>query len=147
MKNSIEIKIVLTRSDILPPSYATSGSAGLDLRYYGEDRTLLHEGMITFECGFRIAIPEGYAALIIPRSSLGKRGITIPNSPGLIDSDYRGPVSVILKNNGGNPFHLRDGDRVAQMVIVPVPKVVWHLVEELDDTERGEGGFGSTGVG
>jgi dUTP pyrophosphatase len=96
--------------------------------------------------GIRVALPEGYEAQVRPRSGLAlKHGITCPNSPGTIDSDYRGTVSVILANLGTEPFVIRRGDRIAQMVVAPVTRAEWEPVESLPDTERGDGGFGHTG--
>ena len=101
-------------------------------------------GLIT--TGLRIAIPPGYEAQVRPRSGLAlKHGITIPNAPGTIDSDYRGVLQVILANLGPEPYTVSRGDRIAQMVIAPVTRAALEVVPELDDTERGEGGFGSSG--
>lgn len=97
-------------------------------------------------CGFAIALPTGYEAQVRPRSGLAaKHGVTVLNTPGTIDADYRGEVKVILINHGGEPFEIRRGDRVAQMVVAPVSAVGFSERETLDDTERGAGGFGSTG--
>ena len=96
--------------------------------------------------GLRIALPEGYEAQVRPRSGLAlKHGVTLPNSPGTIDADYRGEIGVILMNLGQEPFVVEPGDRIAQMVVAPVVRVAWSEAEALDATERGEGGFGSTG--
>jgi dUTP pyrophosphatase len=96
--------------------------------------------------GLSVAIPEGYEIQVRPRSGLAlKHGITVPNTPGTIDSDYRGELKVILINLGSEPFAIARGDRVAQLVLAPVVKAAWEEVEELDATERGAGGFGSTG--
>ena len=96
--------------------------------------------------GLRIALPEGYEAQVRPRSGLAlKHGVTLPNSPGTIDADYRGEIGVILMNLGQEPFVVEPGDRIAQMVVAPVARVAWSEAEVLDATERGEGGFGSTG--
>ena len=95
-----------------------------------------------------IAVPEGYEAQVRPRSGLALRdGIVLPNAPGTIDSDYRGEIQVILLNTGEKPFRVLRGDRIAQLVIAPVARAEWELVERLDDTERGSGGFGHTGRG
>ena len=97
--------------------------------------------------GLRIAVPAGYEAQIRPRSGLALRhGITIPNAPGTIDADYRGDVQVVLANGGTEPFVIRRGDRIAQMVVAPVARVALRQVARLDETERGEGGFGSSGT-
>jgi len=97
--------------------------------------------------GFKMALPQGYEAQIRPRSGLAlKKGITLPNSPGTIDTDYRGEVGVILMNLGDEPFVIERGDRIAQMVIAPITVGVWAECDDLDETARGAGGFGSTGV-
>jgi len=102
---------------------------------------------ITLDLGFKLGLPDGYEALISPRSGLAsKQGITILNSPGIIDAGYRGDVKVILKNTGDKPFFYNDGDRIAQMRIKQVLPTTLEAVDELDETERGEGGFGSTGT-
>jgi dUTP pyrophosphatase len=96
--------------------------------------------------GFAVAIPPGYEIQVRPRSGLAlKHGITVPNTPGTIDSDYRGELKVILINLGAEDFAIRRGDRIAQLVLAPVVRASWLKVDELDDTARGEGGFGSTG--
>lgn len=145
------LKVVITRSgrakDLsLPlPEYATPASAGVDLRA-SEGCVIPPGGRALVPTGLRIALPEGYEAQIRPRSGLAlKHGITLPNSPGTIDADYRGEIGVILMNLGSEPFAVEPGDRIAQMVFAPVTRVVWCEAEELDATERGEGGFGSTG--
>lgn len=145
------LKVVITRSDrakelSLPlPEYATPASAGVDLRASG-GCVILPGGRALVPTGLRIALPEGYEAQIRPRSGLALRhGITLPNSPGTIDADYRGEIGVILMNLGSEPFTVEPGDRIAQMVVAPVARVVWREAEALDATERGEGGFGSTG--
>ena len=98
--------------------------------------------------GLRLEIPEGFEVQIRPRSGLAlKHGITLPNSPGTIDSDYRGPLGVIVMNAGQEPFAIAHGDRIAQMIVAPVVQAEFTCVETLDDTARGAGGFGSTGVG
>lgn len=99
------------------------------------------------DTGIKVAIPEGYAGFVLPRSGHAKRsGVGVVNSPGLIDSGYRGEVSVLLINHGNDPVTFRKGDRIAQLVVLPIPEVEWDEVDELDETTRGEGGFGSTGV-
>jgi dUTP pyrophosphatase len=128
------------------PSYAHPGDAGLDLRS-AEDLELLPGQRALVSTGFSMALPEGYAAFVQPRSGLAARhGISIVNTPGLIDCHYRGEVKVILINLGDKPFRVRRGDRIAQMVIQRVENVEVVEVEELESTERGEGGFGSTGL-
>lgn len=131
----------------LPPSYAHSGDAGLDLRAAKAGSLKPFERM-TVPCGFSLAIPAGYAGLVIPRSGLAARqGISVVNAPGLIDSGYRGEVQVVLINlDAQETFTFQKGDRIAQLVIVAVPLVSLVSVTQLDETERGEGGFGSSGV-
>jgi dUTP pyrophosphatase len=135
------------------PSYETAGAAGADLRanFPPQDRagiTLAPGARTLVPTGLSLEIPDGYEAQIRPRSGLAlKHGITLPNSPGTIDSDYRGPVGVIVMNAGADPFHIAHGERIAQMVIAPVVRAAFDLVDRLDDTDRGQGGFGSTGRG
>lgn len=129
------------------PAHATPGSAGVDLLAACEtDVTLAPGGRALISAGIRIALPDGYEAQVRPRSGLAlKHGITCLNGPGTIDADYRGTVSVILANLGAEPFVIRRGDRIAQMVVAPVSRVEWNEVEELPETARGDGGFGHTG--
>ncbi len=127
------------------PAYATSGAAGMDV-VSAEDVTLAPGGRHAVATGLAMAIPHGYEVQVRPRSGLAlKHGITVPNTPGTIDSDYRGELKVILINHGADPFEIRRGDRVAQLVLAPVVQAGWLEVAELDETARGEGGFGSTG--
>ena len=136
------------------PQYETAGSAGADLRanLKPEDRatgfTLDPMRRAIIPTGIHIAIPMGYEMQIRPRSGLAlKFGISLPNTPGTIDSDYRGPLGVALINLGHDPYTIHHGDRIAQAVIAPVVQAGFAVVEVLDETERGEGGFGSTGRG
>lgn len=127
------------------PAYATQGAAGMDV-VSAEEVTLAPGARHAVATGLSLAIPEGYEVQVRPRSGLAlKHGITVPNTPGTIDSDYRGELKVILINHGSEPFPIQRGDRVAQLVLAPVTRAVWQEVEELDATERGAGGFGSTG--
>ncbi|EIZ77437.1 dUTP pyrophosphatase [Novosphingobium sp. Rr 2-17] len=127
------------------PAYATQGAAGMDV-VSAEDVTIVAGGRHAVATGLAIAIPSGFEIQVRPRSGLAlKYGISVPNAPGTIDSDYRGELKVILVNLGSEDFAIRRGDRVAQLVLAPVTRAQWLAVEELDDTERGEGGFGSTG--
>ncbi len=127
------------------PEYATPASAGVDLRA-SDGCVIPPGGRALVPTGLRIALPEGYEAQVRPRSGLAlKHGVTLPNSPGTIDADYRGEIGVILMNLGQEPFVVEPGDRIAQMVVAPVARVAWSEAEALDATERGEGGFGSTG--
>ena len=129
------------------PARATEGSAGFDLSAAVEDEVVLDPGSRELvPTGFRIALPPHYEAQIRPRSSLALRhGILIPNAPGTIDSDYRGEIRVILMNAGSEPFHIRRGDRIAQLIVAKVSAVEWAELSSLDETARGAGGFGSSG--
>ncbi|MFC0590295.1 dUTP diphosphatase [Novosphingobium aquiterrae] len=127
------------------PAYATEGAAGMDV-LAAEDVTLAPGGRHAVATGFAVAIPQGFEIQVRPRSGLAlKHGITVPNTPGTIDSDYRGELKVILINHGTEDFAVRRGDRIAQLVLAPVTRATWLKVDELDETARGEGGFGSTG--
>lgn len=127
------------------PHYATAGAAGMDV-LSAEDVTLAPGARHAVATGLAVAIPEGYEIQVRPRSGLAlKHGISVPNTPGTIDSDYRGEVKVIMINFGAEPFEIRRGDRIAQLVLAPVTRAVWAEVGELDETVRGAGGFGSTG--
>jgi len=127
------------------PAYATDGAAGMDV-LAAEDVTLSANERYAIATGLALAIPSGYEIQVRPRSGLAlKYGITVPNTPGTIDSDYRGELKVILINHGAEPFEVRRGDRIAQLVLAPVTRASWVTVEDLDVTTRGEGGFGSTG--
>ena len=134
------------------PTYQTAGAAGADIcaNFPEADRaaglTLAPMQRAICPTGLRVAIPEGYEMQIRPRSGLAtKHGITLPNTPGTIDSDYRGPLGVALVNLGTAPYTIRHGDRIAQAVVAPVVQARFDLVQALDSTARGEGGFGSTG--
>jgi dUTP pyrophosphatase len=136
------------------PAYQTAGAAGADLcaNFPEGEReaglVLAPMGRAICPTGIRVAIPDGYEMQVRPRSGLAsKHGITLPNTPGTIDSDYRGPLGVSLINLGTEPYTVRHGDRVAQVVVAPVVQVGFAVVEGLDQTERGTGGFGSTGFG
>lgn len=130
------------------PAYAYAGDAGLDLRA-SCDETLEPFERKLIPCGLALAIPAGYAGLLLPRSGLAiKQGISLVNAPGLIDSSYRGEIKAVLINlDPHTPFTLKRGDRIAQLVIVKIPAVSLDPVEELPQTSRGAGGFGSSGVG
>ena len=142
----LQVKIV-NRSPYPCPAYATPQSAGLDLRASLEEPVLLkplQRAMIP--TGLYIALPAGYEAQVRPRSGLAaKHGVTVLNTPGTIDADYRGEIRVILVNLSDQPFEVVPGERIAQMVIARHEQVEWDPVDELDATERGAGGFGSTG--
>ena len=143
----IEIRLKrLAHGEGLPlPSYASAGAAGLDV-VAAESLTLAPGARHAVATGFAIAIPEGFEVQVRPRSGLAlKHGITCLNTPGTIDSDYRGEVKVILANLGSEPFEVVRGERIAQLVPAPVLRAAFEEVETLDDTARGGGGFGSTG--
>lgn len=127
------------------PIYATTGAAGMDV-VSAEDVTIAPGARHAVATGLALAIPPGFEVQVRPRSGLAlKHGITVPNTPGTIDSDYRGELKVILINLGADAFDIRRGDRVAQLVLAPVVQAGWLEVDELDETVRGAGGFGSTG--
>lgn len=130
------------------PAYETPGSAGMDVRAaVAEPLTLACGGITLVPTGFAIEVPEGFEMQVRPRSGLAaKHGITLPNSPATIDSDYRGEVRVIVQNLGPEPFVLERGMRIAQMVLQQVPRVAWVEADELTATSRESGGFGHTGV-
>ena len=131
--------------DLPLPAYATAGAAGMDV-VAAEDHELAPGARHAVATGFSMAIPEGYEVQVRPRSGLAlKHGVTCLNTPGTIDSDYRGEVKVILANLGGDAFAIRRGDRIAQLVPAPVQRAVLAEVASLDETVRGSGGFGSTG--
>lgn len=132
------------------PEYQTAGAAGADLRAdLGGGELLLEPGQIKLvPTGLRVQIPTGYEMQIRPRSSLAlKHGVTLPNTPGTIDSDYRGPLGVIMINLGQQPYAIQHGERIAQAVVAPVTRAAYVIATELEQTGRGEGGFGSTGRG
>jgi dUTP pyrophosphatase len=130
------------------PTYQTAGAAGMDLHAAVETEEVIAPGRwALIPAGIKIAVPAGYEAQVRPRSGLALRhGVTLLNTPGTIDADYRGPVAVIVHNAGGEPFVVRRGDRIAQLVIAPVRRAELVEVSAVDDTERAEGGFGHTGV-
>ncbi len=147
---SPRVRIRLLRESAVMPSYKSASAAGLDLSASppdGESRTLQPGDIAVIPCGFQMAMEPGYEAQVRPRSGLAsKHGITLPNSPGTIDADYRGEVMVPLINLGREAFTVEPGMRIAQMIIAPVAHARLESVEELDATDRGSGGFGSTGV-
>jgi dUTP pyrophosphatase len=146
---SITVSCTSTSPDLLP-IYQSSGSSGADLCAdipIGEEIVIPPGQRRPVPTGIRLEIPEGYEAQVRPRSGLGlKHGVTVMNAPGTIDSDYRGEVQVILINLGGEPFRIARGDRIAQIIFAPVVQVDFQLLEGIRSTERGEGGFGSTGT-
>ena len=145
----ITITIAIRRlphgSDLPLPAYATAGAAGMDV-VAAEDHDLPPGARHAVATGFAVAIPSGFEVQVRPRSGLAlNHGVTCLNTPGTIDSDYRGEVKVILANLGSEPFAIRRGDRIAQLVPAPVQRAILAEVDSLDDTARGDGGFGSTG--
>lgn len=142
------VQVTFKRLDMeLPvPVQANIGDAAVDL-HTRVDLSLLPGERVTAPTGVAVAIPEGHAGLVLPRSGHAHRlGVGLVNSPGLIDSGYRGEISVVLVNHGSEQVRFARGDRIAQLAVVPVPPVEWVESDELDDTERGEGGFGSSGA-
>ena len=145
MNVPVQIKRLPNGAGLPLPAYATSGAAGMDI-VSAEQVTIAASARHAVATGLAVAIPEGYEIQVRPRSGLAlKHGISVPNTPGTIDSDYRGELKVILINLGDEPFAIARGDRIAQLVLAPVVQAAWDEVDELDATDRGEGGFGSTG--
>jgi dUTP pyrophosphatase len=144
----IEIRRLAHGAGLPLPGYATAGSAGMDLLAAVEAPVTLAPGARALvPTGLALALPAGYEAQLRPRSGLAlKHGVTLLNSPGTIDSDYRGEVKVILVNHGAEPFLVERGARIAQLVVAPVAHVTWSERGELDNTDREAGGFGSTGL-
>ncbi|WP_395000791.1 dUTP diphosphatase [Sphingomonas sp.] len=143
----IRIQIArLPHGEGLPlPAYATPGAAGMDV-VAAEDLDLAPGTRHAVATGFKVAIPDGFEIQVRPRSGLAyKYGVTVPNTPGTIDSDYRGELKILMINHGSDPFRVRRGERIAQLVPAAVTKADFDEVEELDATTRGAGGFGSTG--
>ncbi|MGE0224403.1 MAG: dUTP diphosphatase [Acetobacteraceae bacterium] len=140
----------LPHGEELPlPAYATAGAAGMDLLAAVRDPVVVAPGQRTLiPTGLVIALPPDHELQIRPRSGLALRnGIVLPNSPGTIDEDYRGEVQVIVLNTGDQPFVIERGTRIAQAVIAPIVRAIWEESDELDETARNQGGFGSTGTG
>jgi dUTP pyrophosphatase len=144
----VEIKRLPDAADLPLPAYQTAHAAGMDLcAAVTADVILVPGARAVIPTGFSIALPPGYEAQVRPRSGLAaKNGVTVLNTPGTIDADYRGEIGVILVNHGREPFTVTRGARIAQMVVAPVSAVTWQETDTLSDTERGAGGFGSTGV-
>jgi dUTP pyrophosphatase len=143
----VSIKRLTGNTDLPLPTYQSEGAVGMDVHAAINDEVAIKPGEVaSIPCGFSIAVPEGYEGQIRPRSGLAaEHGISIPNSPGTIDPDYRGEVKILLINYGSEPFVVKRGMRIAQMLILPVPRVEWIEVSELPATTRAEGGFGHTG--
>jgi len=143
----IKVKLI-NKSNNPNPSYETTGSAGVDLRAFTEEdivikpmeRKMIHTGLY-------MQIPEGYEGSVRPRSGLAiKKGVTVINTPGVVDADYRGEICVLLVNLSDEDFVVKNGDRIAQMLFKQVERAIFAEVKELDETERGDGGFGHTGI-
>ncbi len=145
---AIPVRVVRPGSLDLLPAYQTEGASGMDLRADVEGEVVLPPmGRALVPTGISVALPPGTEAQVRPRSGLAARhGVTCLNSPGTIDSDYRGEIGVVLINLGSEPFAVRRGDRIAQLVFSRVLRVSWNVVDDLDATRRGEGGFGHTGT-
>lgn len=143
----MKVKII-NNSNYMNPAYATAQSAGMDIKANCEETVCIYpHGRAVIPTGLYVSVPDGYEAQIRPRSGLAaKYGVTVLNTPGTIDADYRGEIKVIMANLSNQPFYVKPGDRIAQMVITRYETVEWENVRELDETERGEGGFGHTGV-
>jgi len=144
---TVQIQTLPHGEGIEPPFYATAHAAGADLRAAVDDDVIIAPGTrALIKTGFAMALPDNYEAQIRPRSGLAlKHGITVLNAPGTIDADYRGEVGVILINHGDEPFTVRRGDRIAQMIIAPFVQTDFQTANCLSETERGAGGFGSSG--
>ena len=141
----LNMKIKILNVDAKIPEYATEGAAAVDLCAM-EDGIVYAGSSKMFGSGISLEIPEGYAALVLPRSGLAsKKGLRPANTPGLIDSDYRGEIKVCLFNDDVVEHTVKKGDRIAQLMFIPYAKAVFHEVDDLSETERGDGGFGSTG--
>lgn len=153
MRPTIRVRRLPHATDLPLPAYATEGAAGMDLRAWPQCQGFAGSGMVMLPgctaivaCGFEIEIAPWHVGFVCPRSGLAsKHGVTVLNAPGVIDSDYRGEVRVLLVNHGRHDYTVRRGDRIAQLVIAPVSRAILVEVEELGDTARGAGGFGSTG--
>ncbi|HIO20474.1 MAG TPA: dUTP diphosphatase [Phycisphaerales bacterium] len=145
--HQVKVKYKKIRDLAVVPSYQSKHAAGMDLYSANDDPITIGSGEIAMiPLGFAMALPDNYEAQVRPRSGLGSKfGVTLPNSPGTIDADYRGEVSVPLINHGREPFVIEPNMRIAQMIIAPVVQASFEVVEELDETPRGSGGFGSTG--
>ncbi len=144
--NKVNIKCVAEKGAVIP-QYKTVGAAGADICAFVNEKIVLKPGKrVLVPTGLYFAIPEGFEVQIRPRSGLAaKNGVTVLNTPGTIDSDYRGEIKVILINLGEEDFEISNGDRIAQMVVSPVTVCDFDVVNSLDETDRGTGGFGSTG--
>jgi len=148
LSEGLDIRVVwIGPGDPQLPSYQTSGAAGMDLLAAQTEALTIQPGQrLLIPTGIKMELPQGFEAQIRPRSGLAyKHGLTVLNAPGTIDSDYRGEVKVLIAHLGDEPYTIQPFERIAQMVIAPVVRAYWKLSETLDDSERGQGGFGSTG--
>lgn len=147
-KIPVGIKRLAEDNDLCLPEYASAGSSGMDIRAFVQEPVVLNPGEIKLiPTGLAVSLPPGYEAQIRPRSGLAlTHGIGMVNSPGTIDSDYRGEISIILINWGSEPFIVRKGDRIAQMIVGRVFQAEFFETDQLDQTSRGHGGFGHTGI-
>ena len=143
-----KIQIKKLSNEVLTPKYETPGSSGMDIAAYIDKDIIIKSGdKALVPTGFSLSIPQGYEIQIRPRSGLAvKKGITVLNTPGTIDSDYRGEIKIILINLGKDEFTVKNSERIAQMVVCPIQQVIIEEVNELSETNRGIGGFGSTGT-
>ena len=143
-----KIQIKKLSNEVLTPKYETSGSSGMDIAAYIERDIIINPGeKALIPTGFSLSVPRGYEVQIRPRSGLAvKKGVTVLNTPGTIDSDYRGEIKVILINLSKDEFSVKNGERIAQIVVCPIKQVIVEEVKELTETIRGIGGFGSTGT-
>lgn len=147
MFKMVQIKLVKIHPDVTIPVYATDGSSGMDV-YTLEDGTIYSRSRDLIKLGIQVELPTGYEFQVRPKSGLAlKRGITVLNTPGTIDSDYRGELCVIVINTSNADYHYKKQQKIAQLVLCPVYKCNWLIQEEIGNTERGSGGFGSTGLG
>ncbi len=144
----VKVKKAPEHNDLELPSYVTRGSSAADVKAAVTDEVIIKPGeRALIPTGLHFEIPEGFEIQVRPRSGLAlNHGITLPNTPGTIDSDYRGELKIIVMNLGKAPFTVKRGDRIAQLVLSPVTKAVFHEVSEVNETDRGKSGFGSTGV-
>lgn len=146
---NVSVKIInKAKHNFGNPEYTDQGSSGMDIRASLTYSVIINPGCrALIPTGLYVSIPEGYEIQVRPRSGLAfKKGITVLNTPGTLDASYRGEIGVIIQNNGTEDFIIENGDRIAQLVLCEVPKCIWETVDVLDETERGEGGFGHSGV-
>ncbi|MCB2157018.1 dUTP diphosphatase [bacterium] len=145
---TVPIEVLPSAAGIELPEFQTEGSAGADVRAAVDESVVLEPGkMAMVPTGLKVSIPRGYEVQVRPRSGLAaKHGVTLVNAPGTIDSDYRGEIKIIMINLGPDAFTVCRGDRIAQLVLARVDRIEWKVVESVDETPRGEGGFGHTGV-